>query len=349
MFIPAMDVIVKADEKVPNPILEKAIKAIGGEEKLKKVHAISWKSKVTITSSGKSGYDVRLIGPIASEDDLPVQGNNLIVVARVLFEFQLHFRIFDPGGKLVEATNEKILSEKFKFPFSKDAEIKALDERLRFLWPPHELTQHEKESIVAAVTSIVGRKADSNSTAFDRHVTVQALDRYRSEWNGDFGDNGPKSVVVLNGNKGWRKFQDNKTELDEDAVALEKRRVYLEFIPSLLMPLKGKDFKLEVVREQKLGDKAVAGIKVTGPDGKDFSLYFDKESGLPVKLVARVVGFLGEQYTQETTYKDYKEFDGIMVATKAEINRDDKPLVKSELTEFKVLDRVDPKIFSEPD
>jgi hypothetical protein len=156
-------------------------------------------------------------------------------------------------------------------------------------------------------------------------------------------------VVVVNGDKGWRKFGDNKMDLDGDALANEKRQVYLQVVPSLLVPLKGKGFKLESASEEKVGDKPAAVIKVTGPEGKDFTLYFDKESGLPVKLVAKVIGFGGEEFTQETTYKDYKDFDGIKKATKANSKRDGEDFVKSEVTEFKVLDKVDAKTFSEPE
>ena len=88
---------------------------------------------------------------------------------------------------------------------------------------------------------------------------------------------------------------------------------------------------------------------MTAPDGKDFTLYFDKETGLPAKLVAKVSGFQGDEFTMETTFKDYKEFDGIKKATKTESKRDGQDFVKSEISEFKVLDKVDPKIFSEPE
>ena len=37
--------------------------------------------------------------------------------------------------------------------------------------------------------------------------------------------------------------------------------------------------------------------QVTGPDGKVFNLYVDKESGLPVKLVNRVMGVQGREFT----------------------------------------------------
>ena len=75
-------------------------------------------------------------------------------------------------------------------------------------------------------------------------------------------------------------------------------------------PLEGQELQARVVADEKVGDKPAAGIKVTGPDGKDFTLYFDKESGLPVKSVAKVVGFQGDEYTQETTYTTTRNSTG---------------------------------------
>src|SRR5438067_2328994 len=42
----------RADDKDAKSILDKAIKALGGEEKLGKVEAFSWKSKGTVTFNG---------------------------------------------------------------------------------------------------------------------------------------------------------------------------------------------------------------------------------------------------------------------------------------------------------
>jgi hypothetical protein len=227
---------VQADDKDPKAILDKAIQALGGEEKLKKAEALSWKAKGTITFND-------------NEREVQTQG------------------------------------------------------------------------------------------------TVQGLDHYRGEVESDQFH----GVTVLNGNKGWRKFGDNSTELDEDGVANTKRTVYLQVIPATLVALKGSGFKLEAAGEEKVGDKPAVAIKVTPPDGREFTLAFDKESGLPVKLVARVVGFRGDEYTQETTYKDYKDFDGIKKATKVESKRDGEKFRDEQITEFKVLEKVDPKTFSEPE
>ena len=230
---------IRADEKDTSALLDKAIKALGGEEKLGKATTVSWKSKGTITFNGSD--------------------------------------------------NE-----------------------------------------------------------FSSTATLQGLDHYRSEFEGKFGDNDVKGVTVLNGDKGWRKFGEMDMEMDADGVANEKRTIYITAIPSTLVQLKGKGFKLESAADEKVGDKPAAGIKVTAPDGKDFKLYFDKESGLPVKLVAEVVGFGGDEFTQETTFSDYKDFDGIKKATKISSKHNGDKFVDVVVTEFKVIDKVDAATFSQP-
>src|SRR5271165_5131840 len=145
-----------------------------------------------------------------------------------------------------------------------------------------------------------------NENSFKSAYTVQGLDQFRSEFEGDFGGNQIKGVTVLNGDKGWRKFGDMVMEMDKDAVTNEKRTVYLQVVPTIIVPLKGKAFKVEMAGMEKVDNKPAAVLKITGPEGKDFKLYFDQETGLPVKQVAKVVGFMGEEFTQETTYSNFK-------------------------------------------
>jgi len=179
--------------------------------------------------------------------------------------------------------------------------------------------------------------------------TMQGLDHSRRVFEGKFGDNAFRAVTVVAGDRGWRKFGDNATELEGDALANEKRRLYLSLVPITVAPLKSKGFKLAGAGEEKVGGKLAVGVKVTAPDAKTFVLYFDKESGLPAKLVADVVGFNGDEFTQETTFGDYKEFGGAKIATKLEVKRDGQTIQEMKVTELKLLDKVDPKTFAEPD
>lgn len=187
-----------------------------------------------------------------------------------------------------------------------------------------------------------------NDNELTGRTTSVGLSRFRSEAEGEFNGQAFKVMTVIDGDKGWRKFGDNIMPLEGDQLANEKRVLYLQAAPSLV-PLKGKEFKVEKAGEEKVGDKPATVLKVTGPDGKDFKLFLDKETGLPAKLTATVPGFMGDEVEQETLFKNYKDFDGIKKPTKVEIKRDGQTFLTQDLVEFKVLDKApSDDTFAEP-
>ena len=188
---------------------------------------------------------------------------------------------------------------------------------------------------------------DGNEYPFTNETTVQGLDQLRMEWEDDFNGNRVSGITVLNGDKGWRKNGDNLTKLDGDRLANQRRNLYLLVVPVTLVPLKEKPFRIESAGEVNIGDRPAIGLKITGPDGKDFNLFFDKRSGLPVKLEVRM-GTQGKEFTQETTFGDYKEFDGLKRATRIERRRDGEKILEQEITEFSLLENVAPETFAEP-
>jgi hypothetical protein len=177
----------------------------------------------------------------------------------------------------------------------------------------------------------------------------KGIDHYRQEFEGDLGGDKLSNLTVVAGDKGWRKFGDMGSELEGDMLANQKRAIYLWVVPVTVLPLKGKGFKTELAGEEKVNDKPAVGVKATVPDGRDFTIFFDKESGLPVKMVAKVVGFGGKDVTQEWVYSDYKEVGGIQKATKVEAKRDGQKFYTQEVSDFKVLDKVDAKTFAKPE
>ena len=215
-----------------------------------------------------------------------------------------------------------------------------LDKAITAMGGAEKLAKIDAFSIKAKGTTVFG--GNESDTTSD--VTFKGLDHYRRE----FGSDQFHGIFVLAGDKGWRKFGDNSSEIEGDGIANEKRRAYLEVIPITLVALKKEGFKIEAKGEEKVGDKPAVILKVTAPDGKDFTLSFDKESGLPVKEVATIMGFQGQETSQETTFGDYKDMGGIKKATKIVVKRDGEKFQDLEVTEFKVLDKVDPDTFTEP-
>jgi hypothetical protein len=189
---------------------------------------------------------------------------------------------------------------------------------------------------------------NDSDNEFTSKVIAQGVERFRQEFNGEFNGNPVKGVTVLDGDKGWRKFGEEGSALEDAALANQKRLAYLQAVSQIPSLLNGNDFKLEDGEDEKVDGKPAAVVKVTGPDSKEFQLFFDKESGLPVKMTAKVAGRQGNEFVQVTTFGNYKDFDGIKRATKVESTRDGKKYLESEVTDFKVLDKVDPKTFAEP-
>ncbi len=187
-----------------------------------------------------------------------------------------------------------------------------------------------------------------NDNDFTSESTLMVPDKYHSQFNGEFNGNAVTGITVFDGKNGWRKFGDNQMEMDEDALVNERHNIELMVLPTVLLPLKSDRYKLGKTGEEKVGDKPATFVTATGPTGKTVKLWFDAESGLPVKMEARVMGFGGEEFTQETRFSAYKEFDGIKKATKLESLRDGNRFVDQEVIEFKLLEKVDPELFKEP-
>jgi hypothetical protein len=210
-----------------------------------------------------------------------------------------------------------------------------------------------EEKLTKAATATWTTKGSIHIMDADNDVAMrmsaQGLDHFRQDFEGEFGGMAIKGVAVIAGDKGWQNFADMKMEMDKNTLANMKRTFYLSIVPTTILPLKGKGFKVAMAGEEKVGDKPAVKIKATGPDGKDFTLFFDKESGLPVKLVADVIGFMGDEYTQTTTYSDYKEMAGIQNATKVSSLRDGKKFIDQQVTDFKIVDKLDAKTFAEPE
>ena len=227
-----------------------------------------------------------------------------------------------------------------------DSEAKAiLDKAIKALGGEEKLTKASVHSWKAKGK----RHAGAEQPEQEIQVTANGLDHFRREFNRREPNLPQLSLIlVIAGDKGWQKNSKGLTELDAATLARFKQAFYLQVIPITLMPLREKGFKLEAAGAENVGDKPAVVLKVTAPDGKDFTLFFDKESGLPVKEVATMTSPAGRENSVESTFLDYKDMGGIKKATRIEMKINGEPSSEMEITEFKILDKVDPETFAEP-
>jgi hypothetical protein len=178
-------------------------------------------------------------------------------------------------------------------------------------------------------------------------TTIEAPGQFRQDFEVEIMGNMVTGSTVISGDKGWRKLNDDVGEMDKDALANERLNICPQLLPHSLLLLKSDRVKVATVPEEKVDDKPAVGLKVAMPSGKDFTIYFDKASGLPVKYTA-TVGFMNEEAKQETFLSNYKEVAGVQKATHVEVRRGGDKFLTYDVLEFKTLKEVDPRTFTEP-
>jgi|ERR1051326_4652057 hypothetical protein len=160
------------------------------------------------------------------------------------------------------------------------------------------------------------------------------------------GDASFKFSSVYNGEKGWRKINDDVADLTKEEIEEVKHDLYIDRVTTLA-PLKDKEFKLSALGETKIGKKAAVGIKIECKGHRDVNLFFDKDTGLLIKSESKVID-MGEEKNQETIFSDHKDIEGRKVPMKVVINRDGKLFVEGETTEYKFHDKLDDNVFAKP-
>jgi outer membrane lipoprotein-sorting protein len=170
---------------------------------------------------------------------------------------------------------------------------------------------------------------------------VQFPSKYRMAFDTEFNGVPIKRIRVLNGDKGWtRDNKDDTQDLGAATIAEDKRQLTVQWLATTLLPLRDKAFTLTALKP--------AGLRAVTKDGPDVKLYFDKDKGLLQRYESMVKESVGKEVKQEVTYDDYKEVDGIQKAMKVTIRRDGKKFLEQEITDFKLLDKPDDRVFAKP-
>jgi hypothetical protein len=179
---------------------------------------------------------------------------------------------------------------------------------------------------------------------------VQRPDRLRVQIDVTAGGMTFTFVRVVNGDKVWNKLNDNTTAIDDkDELAEAKEAMYVSRLTSLL-PLRDKDLTLGALDEIKVEGKPALGVHVFHKDHRDVNLYFDKDTGLLVKVETTIKDFMagGKEFKQESFYSDHKEVNGLKVPMKVVINRDGKKYLETEVTEIEPKEKLDDALFDKP-
>jgi hypothetical protein len=206
------------------------------------------------------------------------------------------------------------------------------------------LTKYKASKIKAKGTlSIMGMDID-----FSVEASSQLPDQFREEVKLDVMGNEVTIIQVFDGKKGWVSQMGNTMEVDGTQLKQLKDQAYGNYIETLVPLIKDKQFELTSLDETKVEGKLVNGVKITAKDHKDVKMYFDKESGLLLKSEHKTMDPTMQEVESETYYRDYKDVSGLKQSFKQTVKHDGKKFLEAQVTEIKVLEKLDSSTFNKP-
>lgn len=202
-----------------------------------------------------------------------------------------------------------------------------------------------------AVTKTEGKILFPVELSFTEESSSQLPDQFRFEMELAINAAKIRQILVFNGEKGWNKLQNNKTiELPKELVAAFQDYFYGIRLAMNPLELRHKDVMLSTVGEMKIGERDTIGVRASQKGKPDVNLYFDKQTGLPAKIEfnAKDNETVDKEVPHEFFFGQYKEMDGVQVATDMVWHKDGKKYLTREIKELRPVEKIEASVFAEP-
>lgn len=219
----------------------------------------------------------------------------------------------------------------------------VIDKAIKAHGGVEKLTKH-----TASQTKTKGTLEALNGITFTSETTVQFPDKLKDVMEMQVMGQNVTLVTVYNGKQASITANGQAVPLPDKALDEVKEAVSMLGVMRMV-GLTKKGYELAPLGEAKVNDRPAVGVRVTRKNARDLNLYFDKETGLVVKVERRGVDPMsGQEFTEERVITEYQEKDGMKYAKKVVIHRDGKKYLEAEVLETKFLDKVDDSEFKQP-
>jgi hypothetical protein len=196
---------------------------------------------------------------------------------------------------------------------------------------------------VGSRTCTVTLTAGGKSTTYAFEQTFSLPDKVR---NVATAEGKPPIIVALNGDSAWMSTGGPAVDGGKDYQQELSEEAYVVWL-STLAPLAKSGFDLSLLPEIKVNDKPAVGVKAARKGRPEVSLYFDKASGLLVK-VDRKAREAGLPVQKEYYYSDFKTFDGLTLPTRETVWIEGKKFNEASKVTWKFLKSVSDDTFRKP-
>ena len=199
-----------------------------------------------------------------------------------------------------------------------------------------------QDKLAAAKTYYMKAKLSQMGQELPMEMKMKRPDKFRVEME----MMGQKMIQAYDGEKGWM----IAPWLSPDPQALEGAQLedamqQADF-EGELYNYKQKGSTVDFVGKVNADGKEAYKIKLTDADGNIKNYFIDAKTNLILKVKAKVSA-QGQEIDVDQMFSDYKDFDGIKMATKLETKT---PMGNVSITviEFKINENFDDAIFAQP-
>jgi hypothetical protein len=166
----------------------------------------------------------------------------------------------------------------------------------------------------------------------------------------DFKGRTDNVVLAINKDKGWFKGHRGVEAIPKEIFPALTTDLHALRLAQMLVPLKDKECKLSALGEDKINDVPAVGIKAACKGFADVDIFFDKNTGLPLKCRMQVKDNKeGKEMSHEFYFSVPKKTGSVLHFTKILFKRDGKKMIEVELSDIKTADKLDDSVFAKPE
>jgi hypothetical protein len=194
---------------------------------------------------------------------------------------------------------------------------------------------------VTGIMSFLGKELP-----FTAEETMDLPDRFRAAFELSVAGQKYPLTLVIDGKRGWRATGGMVQDLAPEELQELKEELYVWWLATLV-PLKDKSFALATVPEVQVDGRPAAGLKVVRVGHEDVRLFFDRASGLLVKVERRGKE-MGAVVAKEYLFGGHKNFDGLQLPTKYTNITNGKKIADVSSISYRLMSRFEDGTFSRP-
>jgi hypothetical protein len=184
---------------------------------------------------------------------------------------------------------------------------------------------------------------------FTGSIAFQVPAKYRMELEADAMGMKVAMTQIVNGDQ-VKQLENGRPTPIPDAAKEELRQAAIMQEMSLLYPLLDKArYTLKAEKDGDAGGKPATVVLVQSKGLKDIRLFFDKQTGYLVKMQRKGLDPTMKEVNEETVFSDFQKVAGMMVSMKAAVTHDGKPFLSITSSDYKPMEKVDPKMFATGD